>query len=196
MDVKGSARAILEAVGGAENVATLQHCSTRLRFSLVDGAKADTDRLRAVPGVLGVVIGPQTQVIVGSKVVEMHPTLAKLTGEADGATAADGRGAGGPRGWSWKRVGNAVMDFVVSVFTPVVPAIAGAGVLKSLLVLSAYSAGSTRRIRAICCSRRSPTRSSRSCRCSSPAPRPGSSRSTGRWRSAPSVSCSSPALRP
>ncbi|MFF0745474.1 beta-glucoside-specific PTS transporter subunit IIABC [Streptomyces sp. NPDC004111] len=137
MDVNGSARAILEAVGGAGNVTALQHCSTRLRFSLADTGAADVDRLRAVPCVLGVVTGPQTQIIIGSKVIEVHRALTKLTDTGqDSATAEGGGRADGTRErWSGKRVGRVVMDFVVSVFTPVVPAIAGAGVLKSLLVL-------------------------------------------------------------
>ncbi len=63
---KDAAGAILEHVGGPENIAALQHCSTRLRFNLVDDARADEAALKAVPGVIGVVRGPQTQIIVGS----------------------------------------------------------------------------------------------------------------------------------
>ncbi|SNX66647.1 PTS system beta-glucoside-specific IIA component (Glc family) /PTS system beta-glucoside-specific IIB component (Glc family) /PTS system beta-glucoside-specific IIC component (Glc family) [Streptomyces sp. TLI_55] len=133
MDVNGSAKAVLDALGGAQNVAALQHCSTRLRFTLADDAKVDAQHLRAIPGVVGVVTGPpQTQVVVGSKVIDFHNALSRLLGDRDG----DGGAVPAAKTpWTWKRLGGTVMDFVVSVFTPVVPAIAGAGVLKSLLLL-------------------------------------------------------------
>lgn len=154
MTTTESAQAIFDNVGGAANISKLQHCSTRLRFALVDDTLADEAALKAVPGVIGVVKGPQTQVIVGSKVAEMYTAVEKLrtsggSGAAAGA-AADGSGAGGsattggaasggPGGrkpFSWKRTGSVFMDFVVSVFTPIIPAIAGAGIFKSLLVLA------------------------------------------------------------
>jgi beta-glucoside PTS system EIICBA component len=129
---KDAAGAILEHVGGPENIAALQHCSTRLRFNLVDDARADEAALKAVPGVIGVVRGPQTQIIVGSKVGDYFAEIEKLRG---GRAAA--RAAGTPRQkLTWKRAGSAIMDFVVAVFTPIIPAIAGAGIFKSFLILA------------------------------------------------------------
>lgn len=80
MTTTDSAREILEHVGGAQNVAALQHCSTRLRFSLVDDKLADEAALKAIPGVIGVVKGPQTQIVVGTKVAEFYGELEKLRG--------------------------------------------------------------------------------------------------------------------
>ncbi|OWP21826.1 PTS beta-glucoside transporter subunit EIIBCA [Microbacterium sp. AISO3] len=129
---KDATGAILEHVGGPENIAALQHCSTRLRFNLVDDARADEAALKAVPGVIGVVRGPQTQIIVGSKVGDYFAEIEKLRG---GRAAA--RAAGTPRQkLTWKRAGSAIMDFVVAVFTPIIPAIAGAGIFKSFLILA------------------------------------------------------------
>lgn len=132
MNDKERAEAILQHVGGAENVQSLQHCSTRLRFTLNDTGKAGFDELRAVPGVLGAVDGPQTQVIVGNRVVEVYAAVKKLLGP--GTT---GGGEQVKRPLTWKRAGSITMDFIVSVFTPIVPAIAGAGILKSLMILLA-----------------------------------------------------------
>ncbi|MDD7961442.1 glucose PTS transporter subunit IIA [Microbacterium thalli] len=129
---KDAAGAILEHVGGPGNVAALQHCSTRLRFNLVDDARADEAALQAVPGVIGVVRGPQTQIIVGSKVGDYFSEIEKLRG---GRAAA--RSTGQPRPTlTWKRAGSTIMDFVVAVFTPIIPAIAGAGIFKSFLILA------------------------------------------------------------
>jgi PTS system beta-glucosides-specific IIC component len=132
MSTQDSAKAILEHVGGAGNVSKLQHCSTRLRFALADDSKANEAALKAIPGVIGVVKGPQTQVIVGSKVAEVFDAVEKLrNGQAAPTGAPEGR-----QPFSWKRTGSTVMDFIVSVFTPIIPAIAGAGIFKSLLVLA------------------------------------------------------------
>lgn len=132
MSTQDDAKAILEHVGGAGNVSKLQHCSTRLRFALADDRKADEAALKAIPGVMGVVKGPQTQVIVGSKVADVFNAVEKLrSGQAGANTIPEAR-----RPLTWKRTGSTVMDFVVSVFTPIIPAIAGAGIFKSLLVLA------------------------------------------------------------
>jgi len=127
------AEAIIAGVGGAENIADLHHCSTRLRFTLHDDAKADLDALKAVPVVMGALhSGSQTQVVVGSKVADVHRAVERARGGAGGGTTAP---AAPPRqALTWRRAGATAMDFVISVFTPIVPAIAGAGILKSLLV--------------------------------------------------------------
>jgi PTS system beta-glucosides-specific IIC component len=131
MTTQERAKAILEHVGGAGNISNLHHCSTRLRFSLADDAQADEAALLAVPGVIGVVKGAsQTQVIVGSGVAEMFAAVEKLRGGNTAAAPTE------KRPFSWKRLGGTIMDFVVSVFTPIIPAIAGAGIFKSLLVLA------------------------------------------------------------
>ncbi|MET0954871.1 MAG: beta-glucoside-specific PTS transporter subunit IIABC [Cryobacterium sp.] len=131
MTTQESAKAILEHVGGAGNISNLHHCSTRLRFSLADDSKADEAALKAVPGVIGVVKGAsQTQVIVGSGVAEMYAAVEKLRGGNQAEAPAE------KRPFSWKRLGGTIMDFVVAVFTPIIPAIAGAGIFKSLLVLA------------------------------------------------------------
>lgn len=132
MSTQENAKAILDHVGGAGNVSTLQHCSTRLRFALADDSKANEAALKAIPGVIGVVKGPQTQVIVGSKVAEVFDAVERLrNGQSAPVSAPEGR-----QPFSWKRTGSTVMDFIVSVFTPIIPAIAGAGIFKSLLVLA------------------------------------------------------------
>lgn len=55
MNFKETAPKIVSCVGGAENIQTHTHCMTRLRLVLVDKSKADTDAVKAIPGVQGVV---------------------------------------------------------------------------------------------------------------------------------------------
>ena len=128
MDFNSSAKAIISGVGGQKNVASLIHCSTRLRFTLNDFDKADLDALKAVDGVLGAVIaGGQCQVIIGNDVVEMFDAVQGLLGNTSGNAAK------GPK-QSWGKV---VIDFIIGVFQPLVPAIAGGGILKAVLMLLA-----------------------------------------------------------
>lgn len=127
MDYKKIAADILNYVGGEKNIAHLEHCSTRLRFTLLDDNKANVNALKKLKGVLGVVMTAQCQVVIGNNVVEVYNELLKLGkfGNQNKSNAAGGK----------RKIGAVVLDFVVGVFQPLVPAIAGAGVLKSLLLL-------------------------------------------------------------
>lgn len=119
---------IITHVGGAENIEHLEHCSTRLRLSLYDNAKVDQSALEKIPGVLGVRINVQCQVIVGHEVVQVYEAATSLVGPQSNAPATGEKTAKAGRGAQ-------IVDFVISVFQPLVPAIAGGGVLKSLLLL-------------------------------------------------------------
>lgn len=69
MEYKALAQDILNRVGGKENIVSLVHCATRLRFKLKDNGKADAEGLKANPGVIMVVeSGGQFQVVIGNHV--------------------------------------------------------------------------------------------------------------------------------
>lgn len=127
MDYKKIANEILDLIGGSKNVATLEHCSTRLRFSLVDKSVVDVEKIKKIKGVMGVVDGSQFQIVIGNNVVEVYDTLLKicpLSGNQGIEAKKDDR--------KW---GAKLLEFIISVFQPLVPAIAGACVLKSVLLL-------------------------------------------------------------
>lgn len=127
-DYAGTAREVLKLVGGEENITHLEHCSTRLRFSIADGGKVEKDKLKAVSGVMGVIAsGNQCQVVIGNDVIEVYDELMKM-GKFTGGNAA-------PSSGEKKEIGAAILDFMVGVFQPLVPAIAGAGILKAMLSL-------------------------------------------------------------
>lgn len=131
MDYNKTAAEILQQVGGAPNVGAVSHCSTRLRFNLVDDGKADLEALKRIPGVLGAVQAGQTQIVIGNEVVEVYGALLRLPGVGVGAATAAQSGEKKKRA----HPGRVFVDFLVAVFQPLVPAIAGAGILKSLLML-------------------------------------------------------------
>lgn len=127
MEHRSVSEQIIKGVGGKENIGMLTHCTTRLRFNLIENTKADLDALSKIDGVVGVTQNVQTQVIIGNEVNEVYDIVTQLIGdvsENQNATAQEDQGLIAK-----------LLDFVVVFLQPIVPAIAGGGVLKSILLL-------------------------------------------------------------
>ena len=131
MDKKETAERILSSIGGKENIVSYTHCMTRLRFNLKDESICRTDELKSTPGIMGVVqSGGQYQVVIGADVPNVYNELVKLTGGAGGETSGSGKDKKDERN-AFVRV----LDTVAGIFTPIIPAITGAGILKAVLAL-------------------------------------------------------------
>lgn len=127
MDYKGMAKDILAQIGGAENMVSLVHCATRLRFELADMKLVNETDIRKIQGVKGVMDQKgQFQIIVGSDVGEVYREIMNLTAgvETGNVKAAEEKKAG---------IGSRMVNALTSIFTPILPAITGAGMLKALL---------------------------------------------------------------
>ncbi|EHS55975.1 beta-glucoside-specific PTS transporter subunit IIABC [Paenibacillus sp. Aloe-11] len=135
MDYKQTAAEVLKHVGGKENISHLEHCSTRLRFSLIDNSKADVKRLESIPGVIAVKMTGQCQVVIGNEVVEVYDAVNQLLEGAPNPNSESAAAAFEAKPKEKKKLGSVILDFIVGVFQPLIPAIAGAGMLKSLLLL-------------------------------------------------------------
>ena len=134
-DYKSIAQAVLNAIGGDANVSHLEHCSTRLRFSIVDMGKVDKEALKKTKGVMGVVSsGNQCQVVIGNDVIEVYDELVKM-GNFQG-----GSGKAPVSGGEKKAVGAVVLDFIVGIFQPLIPAIAGAGIAGASTIKTGLNA--------------------------------------------------------
>ncbi|MFB9462212.1 PTS transporter subunit EIIC [Streptomyces cinereospinus] len=148
-DPAGLAAAILSRVGGPDNVTAVAHCMTRLRLGLADPARVEQKALRAVPGVLGLVVdGDAYQVVLGPGVV------ARVTAEFEallGGSAARRTAARGEALREERRRRNATpvklaLRRVANVFVPLIPALIGCGVLagvNGLLVNARWLPGVT-----------------------------------------------------
>lgn len=135
MDYQKVAQDIVRLVGGEKNVQGVTHCVTRLRFRLVDEGKADTDALKSAEGVMGVVQqGGQYQVIIGPDVENVYNEVAPLIGGDQGTAPTDNE-TEAPKPQGIKGYATAALDTLISCFTPLIPAIAGAGMVKVLLYL-------------------------------------------------------------
>lgn len=135
MKYEKDAAAIIAAVGGDENISSLYHCVTRLRFGLKDNTKADQAALTAIGPVVGVNdAGSQYQVIIGNDVPLVHKAivaeLPRLATSEDSAADAPADAKGGKQ-----KLHTRFFDFIAGVFAPILPAIAGAGLLKGVLAL-------------------------------------------------------------
>ena len=128
MDAKKTAQQVLEQVGGAENVTFLTHCVTRLRFNLKSMDGVDEAKVKAVPGVVGVVNKGGHQVIIGNEVAAVYDELMKL-GDFGGKEVKQ---LAAPAEEKKSRV-SIILDTLAGVFTPLMPLIAGAGMIKGLM---------------------------------------------------------------
>jgi glucose-like phosphotransferase system IIB component len=117
-------QSLVTALGGDDNIISITHCMTRLRFKLADESLANKDVLEAIPGVKGVVLAQgQTQIVIGVDVEKWYNALSGVSTTTEEPISEAEKG---------KLFQNA-MRIVAGIFGPVVPAIAGAGMLMGLL---------------------------------------------------------------
>lgn len=124
---------IVEHVGGVENIASVTHCMTRLRFVLNDESLADDDAIKSTDGVLGLVKqGGQYQIIIGNHVEEAYREVLKLGNFGEESEIAKGEKK---EPLTLKKVGNNILDAIVGTMSPLIPAIIGASMVKLLVML-------------------------------------------------------------
>lgn len=122
------AKKIIQLVGGESNIANVTHCITRLRFNLKDESKADTEAIRSTPGVVGVTsANGQYQVIIGAEVTQVYEKLTAQLHNLEGASAASAQKEGS--------VVSRLIDTITGIFTPILPPLTAAGMLKAVLAI-------------------------------------------------------------
>lgn len=129
MDYGKTAAAVLQGVGGEENISQVAHCATRLRFTLRDTSKANVQAIRNTPGVVTTAeAGGQFQVVIGNEVPEVH---AALIGSMR-ATPVAVSDEVGPR----KNAFGRFIEMIAAIFTPLLWALAASGLIKAFLALA------------------------------------------------------------
>ncbi len=124
------AKDIIQNVGGKENVNSLTHCITRLRFKLKDENKANTDVLKNMDGVVTVIqSGGQYQVVIGNHVPEVYADVNAVAGlGGESSTAADTSG-------EKMSLFSRFIDMISGVFAPTLGVLAATGMIKGLTAL-------------------------------------------------------------
>ena len=127
MEYKELGMSILDKIGGHKNVKHLTHCATRLRFTLNDEKKIKVDELKRTSGILGVVEnGPQLQVVIGSDVSKVFQPISEIC-QLESSNETNGVDE---RSWASKFI-----DTVSGIFTPILPPLTAAGMLKAVLAI-------------------------------------------------------------
>lgn len=123
-----AARDILRFVGGEGNLVSVLRCATRLRIEVSDVERVDAPRLEQVEGVIQLVgTGNRMQLVLGARTAAVYEELLGLPG-----VAAHESSSGVKTG---KNLLATFMDTVSGIFLPVIGVMAGAGMLKALLIL-------------------------------------------------------------
>lgn len=125
------AASIVEQVGGADNIVSVAHCITRLRFALKNSSLAQTEAIKATPGVMGVVeSGGQYQVVIGPAVTDVYACVVSIPGvNAGGEVPADDA-----EQEETSLLGRAMRKFC-ACFIPLIPGLVGTGLIKAILSL-------------------------------------------------------------
>ena len=124
---------ILDHVGGKDNIISVRHCVTRLRFQLRDEGKADTDYLTKRDGIVTVVkAGGQYQVVIGNHVPDVYAEFLNVSG-ISGAGSLDVDEGDAPKGNLFDRF----IDLISGIFQPFLGPLAAAGIIKGIVAIMA-----------------------------------------------------------
>ena len=135
---------ILNNIGGAENVKSVIHCITRVRFYLKDEDKANDSAVSNLDGVIDVAhAAGQYQVVIGPAVEDVYDAVVRQLGDgkAGGETASDAEPAERPSGvGGWLKWGfSSLIGVITGSMMPVIGLLAAAGVLKGILTMLTYN---------------------------------------------------------
>ena len=135
-EVRSPAEAIIDGIGGAENVTSLTHCATRLRFELADASKADKEALEANPKVMGAVPqgGRNYQVVIGGDVATVYDQIMALpqmknAGESDGRSNDDVKAAARAKSKGKLPWMDTFFEYLSDSFRPILGVLLGASLV-------------------------------------------------------------------
>ncbi|OQO71079.1 PTS beta-glucoside transporter subunit EIIBCA [Enterococcus villorum] len=149
---------IYASVGGMDNVESIVHCMTRVRMKIINDALVDVSKLKAIPGVLGVVEDEQLQVIIGpGKVNKVAQTMVSQAGVKLGEkissgntmrtdSASSGKDLVNERAQAMKAAQKSkqkpskmksILKDISNIFVPMIPAFVGTGIVAGIAAVLA-----------------------------------------------------------
>lgn len=133
---------IVRLVGGKDNVISLEHCVTRLRFTLKDKSLADTKGVEELKGVMGIVNAKQYQVVVGGEVVPAFNAIMKRYAFGDGSSDSQSgavivqKAPGGKSKMTAKDVWENVLDYLSGTMVQIIPLFIACGLINCIISVS------------------------------------------------------------
>ncbi len=149
---------IYASVGGMGNIESIVHCMTRVRMKIINDELVDVAKLKAIPGVLGVVEDEQLQVIIGpGKVNKVAQTMVDQAGVKLGEQISSGNRASDKSSASGKDLVNeraqamkaaqknkqkpskikSILKDISNIFVPMIPAFVGTGIVAGIAAVLA-----------------------------------------------------------
>lgn len=120
------ARTIIKNVGGGGNISNFTHCATRLRFNLKNDSKADLQTLKSTKGIIGVInSNGQLQIIIGSDVSNVYKEILNSN-----LVVSNDKQDNKKKGLT------SIFEIIAGIFTPIMPPLTAAGMLKVVLIIS------------------------------------------------------------
>ena len=134
-----TAEAVLQAVGGKENVISVVHCMTRLRFDLKDVNIPKAEEIKKIEGVAGVVnSGGQYQVIIGTTVEQVYTSLCQIGGFNSTRSRTENVEQGNVKTKekvTAKSVVNSIFGYLSGSLTPLIPILLVASLCKTVAAI-------------------------------------------------------------
>ncbi len=118
-------QALLQHIGGKENIQAVSHCMTRMRFVLLDSAKANKEEIEKIPSVKGTFTqAGQFQVIIGNDVANFYKEFTANAGIE--GVSKDQVKAAAKTNQSWIQ---RIMGVLGEIFAPLIPALICGGLI-------------------------------------------------------------------
>lgn len=129
-DYTSLSKDILRLVGGKENIESVYHCVTRLRFKLKDESIAKTEEIKKLDGVVTVMrSGGQYQIVIGNHVPDVYANFLEVSGISNDSLSNDDTKE------NKMSLGAKFIDIISGVFSPILGVLAAAGMIKGLAAL-------------------------------------------------------------
>lgn len=132
---------IIELIGGEENIVNVIHCVTRLRFYIKDDTKPETEKIKDLTGVMGVVeAGGQYQVVVGPAVEDIYKEVIALLRVSEDASSSENEpvAATSENNTFFEKIGhnfNKFIGVITGSVMPIINILAAGGIIKGLLAV-------------------------------------------------------------
>lgn len=121
---------IIKNIGGKENVISLTHCVTRLRFQLKDESKANDEVLKANDGIITVMhTAGQYQIVIGNHVGDVYETILPKLGLSGEVVETKNKTS----------IKDKFVDLVSSIFMPAIGMLCACGMIKGLNTILSFA---------------------------------------------------------
>lgn len=121
---------IIKNIGGKENVISLTHCVTRLRFQLKDESKANDEVLKANDGIITVMhTAGQYQIVIGNHVGGVYETILPKLGLSGEVVETKNKTS----------IKDKFVDLVSSIFMPAIGMLCACGMIKGLNTILSFA---------------------------------------------------------